>query len=224
MKLELERDEIPAHLMEFFEPIPAPKPKDALGIPWILAFALRADGWYLRSEIIWHKPNCMPESVTDRPTSAHEHVFLLAKSERYYYDAQAIAEPSVSMHPSGNGFKRDARLSYLNPNGTSRGNENQWQVTSTRNKRNVWTVNTHPYAEAHFATMPPKLIEPCILAGSRPGDIILDPFMGAGTTALVALQHGRRYVGIELNPAYVELATRRIETVQQQLWTSQGVA
>src|SRR5260221_5158694 len=137
-------------------------------IPARVAIALQEDGYYLRSDIIWHKPTAMPESVSDRPTSAHEHVFLLAKSERYFYDAEAIKESSSSDHPSGNGFKREARLSYLNADGTARGNEQQWQLTPTRNKRNVWTVNTQPYSEAHFATFPPKLIEPCILAGTSP--------------------------------------------------------
>src|SRR6266704_3812035 len=146
---------------------PGLKDKDLLGVPWRLAFALQADGWYLRSDIIWHKPNAMPESVTDRPTSAHEHVFLLAKSERYYYDQEAMKEPSVSNHDSGNGYKRPECLSFLNADGTARGNESGgWTMTPLRNKRNVWTIATQPYASAHFATMPPKLVEPCVLAGS----------------------------------------------------------
>lgn len=138
------------------------KPKDLVGIPWMVAFALRADGWFLRSDIIWSKPNAMPESVTDRPTKAHEYLFLLSKSPRYYYDHPAIQDAAVSDHPSGNGFKRPARLSYQDKNG-ARGNDQQWQVTATRNKRTVWEVPTTPYAGAHFATFPPKLIEPCIL-------------------------------------------------------------
>ncbi len=143
------------------------KPKDLCGIPWRVAFALQADGWWLRSDIIWAKPNPMPESVTDRPTKAHEYIFLLSKSARYFYDAEAVKEQTVSDHPSGNDFKRAERLSYLDKNGP-RGNEKQWQVTPTRNRRSVWTVATQPYPEAHFATFPPKLIEPCILAGTSP--------------------------------------------------------
>jgi DNA modification methylase len=143
------------------------KPKDLVGIPWRVAFALQADGWYLRSDIIWAKPNPMPESVTDRPTKAHEYIFLLSKSARYFYDAEAVKEQTVSDHPSGNDFKRAQRLSYLDKNGP-RGNEKQWQVTPTRNRRSVWTVATQPYPDAHFATFPPKLVEPCILAGTSP--------------------------------------------------------
>lgn len=143
------------------------KDKDLIGIPWMIAFALRADGWYLRQDIIWSKNNCMPESVTDRCTKSHEYLFLFAKSHRYYFDSEAIKEASVSDHPSGNGFKRPARVSYQNPDGTARGNDEQWQgVGGKRNKRSVWQVNTVPYREAHFATFPEKLIEPCILAGT----------------------------------------------------------
>lgn len=142
------------------------KEKDLMGIPWRVAFALQDDGWYLRSDIVWNKPNCMPESVTDRPTRAHEYVFLLSKSPRYFYDASAIAEQSASDHPSGNGFKRAARVSYQNAVGTPRGNDAQWQVTPTRNRRTVWTIPTQPYSGAHYATMPEALIEPCIRAGS----------------------------------------------------------
>ena len=146
---------------------PGLKPKDLVGIPWMVAFALRADGWYLRSDVIWAKPNPMPESVTDRPTKSHEYVFLLTKSEQYFYDAEAIKEAAVADHPSGNGFKRDARLSYQNGDGSARGNDEQWtDVGGTRNKRSVWTVATSPYSEAHFATFPPDLIEPMILAGT----------------------------------------------------------
>jgi DNA modification methylase len=143
------------------------KPKDLIGIPWAVAFALRADGWYLRQDIIWSKNNCMPESVTDRCTKSHEYLFLFAKSQRYYFDSEAIKEVSVSDHPSGNGFKRPARVSYQNPDGSARGNDAQWQeVGGKRNKRSVWQVNTVPYREAHFATFPEKLIEPCVLAGT----------------------------------------------------------
>lgn len=144
------------------------KPKDLMMIPARVAIALCSDGWYLRSDIVWSKPSCMPESVSDRPTKAHEYVFLLAKNEHYYYDATAVSEPSVSNHPSGNGFKRDARLSYQNPDGTARGNDEQWQVSPTRNRRSVWNISTQPYHEAHFAVMPPKLAELCVLAGTSP--------------------------------------------------------
>ena len=324
------------------------KPKDLIGIPWAVAFALRADGWYLRQDIIWSKNNCMPESVTDRCTKSHEYLFLFAKSHRYYFDSEAIKESSVSDHPSGNGFKRPARVSYQNPDGTARGNEEQWRgVGGKRNKRSVWQVNTVPYREAHFATFPEKLIEPCILAGTsekgycpacgkawirqveksratyqktddptintgrkgmnryregesdkyvlaipqseladmlkkaamgkeaetearfgskwahwirtdssgarvptfadakeiyellgveipfdgEPGDwlpscscscdpvpaVVLDPFFGAGTTGLVAKKLGRRFIGIELNGAYIGMAQKRIAAVPNRL-------
>jgi len=171
--------------------------------------ALQADGWYLRSDIIWHKPNPMPESVTDRPTKAHEYLFLLAKSAKCYYDADAIAEPCSTapgdtqrMPPIG-GVKKAG-----GDNPTYSGNTPEWGTT--RNKRTVWTVATQPYAEAHFATYPEKLIEPCILAGCPVGGVVLDPFNGSGTTGAVAVKHGRNYVGIELNPAYIEMAKDRI--------------
>jgi len=187
------------------------KPKDLIGIPWRVAFALQADGWWLRSDIVWHKGNAMPESVRDRPTRSHEFIFLLAKSATYYYDHEAVKEPAVSSRGSGNGFKRDASLSYRDSRG-ARGNGASWQVAELRNRRDVWTVNTKPYRGAHFAVFPPKLIEPCILAGSRPGDLVLDPFVGSGTTGVVALQHGRRFIGIDLNPAYAEMARQRIQS------------
>jgi DNA modification methylase len=183
--------------------------KNLLGIPWMVAFALRADGWYLRSDIIWAKPNPMPESVTDRPTKAHEYLFLLSKSARYFYDADAVREDDGG-RASGNGFVRDHRLTYQNADGGGRGNDDQWEPGGGRNRRSVWTVATQPFPGAHFAVFPPKLIEPCVLAGSAPGDTVLDPFCGSGTTGLVALRHGRSFVGVELNPEYVELARRRI--------------
>jgi DNA modification methylase len=181
------------------------KPKDLVGIPWRVAFALQADGWYLRSDIIWHKPNAMPESVRDRPTKAHEYIFLLTKSDRYYYNHESAKEDAVSTHPSGNGFKRPQRLSY-----GGRGNDEQWHPTEKRNRRTVWTISTKPFKGAHFATFPSDLIEPCILAGCPEGGVVLDPFFGAGTTGLVARRHNRQYVGIELNPEYIEIAKTRI--------------
>jgi DNA modification methylase len=192
------------------------KPKDLIGIPWMLAFALRADGWYLRSDLVWAKGNPMPESVMDRPTRSHEYIFLLTKRERYFYDHEAVKEPAVSDRPSGNGFKRDARQSFQNADGTARGNEMQGKdVGGKRNRRSVWHVNAKPYKGAHFATFPPALIEPCILAGSRPGDIVLDPFMGSGTTAAVALRHGRQYLGCELNAEYGALQAERINEAME---------
>jgi len=183
------------------------KPKDLVGIPWRVAFALQADGWWLRSDIIWSKPNPMPESITDRPTRAHEYIFLLAKNERYFYDAAAIAEVSVCDHDSGNGYSRPEQLSR-----GGHGQSDGWRAAAnpTRNKRSVWTATTKPYPEAHFATYPPDLIEPCVLAGCPESGTVLDPFAGSGTTGMVALRASRRFVGIELNPEYVDLARARI--------------
>jgi DNA modification methylase len=185
------------------------KPKDLIGIPWMLAFALRADGWYLRQDIIWHKPNPMPESVTDRCTKAHEYVFLLSKGLRYFYDAEAVKEPSVYAD-CGRPSKKRGEFDGKN---TLPGKEAFRAITETRNRRSVWTIATKPYKGAHFAVFPPALVEPCILAGSRPGDIVLDPFNGSGTTGQVALQHGRRYIGCELNPDYVALTQERLAKV-----------
>ena len=182
------------------------KPKDLCGIPWRMAFALQADGWYLRQDIIWHKPNPMPESVQDRCTKAHEYIFLLSKSSKYYYDHEAIKDPVKQ--DWGTRDRTDGKYhnegSGLQPHG---GLEKSYE---TANKRSVWTVTTKPYKGAHFATFPPKLITPCVLAGSRPGDIVLDPFTGAGTTALVAKENSRRFIGCELNPEYLEIAKNRI--------------
>lgn len=185
------------------------KPKDLIGIPWRVAFALQADGWYLRQDIIWHKPNPMPESVRDRCTKAHEYIFLLSKSERYYFDHEAIKEPSVTNDPrrpytSAGAKQLDGRAEWKS------GQRRDGDDFTKRNRRSVWTATTRPYKGAHFATFPPALIEPCILAGSRPGDIVLDPFMGSGTTAAVAIQHGRQYLGCELNPEYGPLQQERI--------------
>jgi DNA modification methylase len=193
------------------------KPKDLIGIPWMLAFALRADGWYLRQDIIWHKPNPMPESVRDRCTKAHEYIFLLSKSDRYFFESEAMKEPATKP-PGSNG-------NFGNKNATARGvvkltgnmaDGVKYLTKETRNRRSVWTVATRPYKGAHFATFPPALIEPCILAGSRPGDIVLDPFMGSGTTAAVAIQHGRQYLGCELNPDYEILQQERLNGAMPQ--------
>ena len=189
------------------------KPKDLIGIPWMLAFALRADGWYLRQDIIWSKPNPMPESVRDRCTKAHEYIFLLSKSGRYFFDSEAMKETAT--HAGKRVSLGEKSFSKGQAKGAGirasvNGLADYYDVPPTRNRRSVWTVATRPYKGAHFATFPPALIEPCILAGSRPGDIVLDPFMGSGTTASVALQHGRQYLGCELNPAYQPLQDARI--------------
>lgn len=204
------------------------KPKDLIGIPWRVAFALQADGWYLRSEIVWHKPNCMPESVTDRPTCAHEKIFLFAKSQRYYYDKDAIAEDAIysgitGMDETGykdaESFEGKHRRSDKQRGHSRRhaGFNDRWdamekkeQCGGKRNKRNVWTVPVSGYADAHFATFPPVLIEPCILAGCPVGGTVLDPFGGAGTTGLVADAHQRDAILIELNDTYVDMACKRI--------------
>lgn len=215
------------------------KPKDLVGIPWRVAFALQADRWYLRSDIIWSKPNPMPESVTDRPTRSHEFIFLMAKSKRYYYDAAAIAEPATFAAPNapnaikspyGQGFTRRAmkkkQEGMIQTSGGfprkqdmcgSRyaGFNDRWAASNTnlpltRNKRSVWTVTTKPFSEAHFATFPTELIEPCILAGCPQGGIILDPFVGAGTTLLAAKESNRKAIGIEINEKYCEIATKRL--------------
>lgn len=179
------------------------KEKDLIGIPWMLAFALRADGWYLRQDIIWHKPNPMPESVQDRCTKAHEYIFLLSKSQKYYYDIDAIKEPAI--------YAGDDRGARTDSRRGTEANSMSGVTGENKNKRSVWTVTTKPYAGAHFAVFPSDLIEPCILAGSPVGGIVLDPFMGSGTTAQVAQQLGRKYLGCELNPAYGELQSKRLQ-------------
>jgi DNA modification methylase len=207
------------------------KPKDLVGIPWMLAFALRADGWYLRQDIIWHKPNPMPESVRDRCTKAHEYIFLLSKSPKYYFDSEAMKEPAK--YPFDNrGARADSRAgTSMNSVGGKTGirfggnkygdsddpkhstkSGNEYIATGTRNKRSVWSVTTQPFKGAHFATFPPALIEPCILAGSPRGGVVLDPFFGAGTTGLVAQRHNRKWIGCELNPEYAAIAQARIES------------
>jgi len=219
------------------------KPKDLVGIPWRVAFALQADGWYLRQDIIWHKPNPMPESVTDRCTKAHEYLFLLTKSARYYYNAEAIKEPAVyGDHPrngtdgynynvggqppqSGITAKRRKPAGWDTGKGShgtihregrakvvEYAEQNSATRNATRNKRSVWTIGTEAFAEAHFATFPKALVSPCILAGSRPCDLILDPFGGSGTVGEVALGLGRSATLIELNPEYVAMIRRRTST------------
>lgn len=183
------------------------KPKDLIGIPWMLAFALRADGWYLRQDIIWHKPNPMPESVKDRCTKSHEYIFLLSKNQHYYFDAGSICEPAK---PDNSIRDRDHTKLNNTPGRTKMKGLKTNQYT-TRNKRDVWTVPTKGDSIAHFATFPEKLIEPCILAGSRRGGIVLDPFFGSGTTGRVAAANGRDYIGIELNPDYVQIANKKTE-------------
>lgn len=170
----------PARAMKYRPPTPEGlKPKDLVGVPWRVAFALQQDGWFLRSDIIWHKPNCQPESVKDRPTRSHEYVFLLSKSEDYWYDSAAIMEPA-----NGGG--------------------------SLRNRRTVWSINTEPFSEAHFATFPQSLVVPCLLAGSREGDLVLDPFLGSGTVGMACRSLGRRFIGIELVPDYAAIARKRL--------------
>jgi len=226
------------------------KPKDLVGMPWRLAFALQSAGWYLRQDIIWSKPNPMPESVTDRCTKAHEYIFLLTKSAKYYYNQESILEPITNssferlsqtnienqvgsyrvpfktngpMKAVGRGGKNSLRGQGSNrtgENGTAnRDGRDMKEVGAglTRNRRSVWTVATQPFSEAHFATFPETLIEPCILAGCPAGGVVLDPFFGAGTTGLVALKLGRRAIGIELNPDYCEMAKHRLEPFESQL-------
>ncbi len=185
------------------------KPKNLMGVPWRVAIALQADGWVLRNDIIWHKPNPMPTSVTDRCTNSHEHVFLFAKKSPYYFDNEAIKEPSAGLGATAIRFGGSKYGDSDDPKHITKSG-NAYTDNGTRNKRDVWTVATKPTKECHFATFPPKLIEPCILAGSRPGDTVLDPFMGAGTTATVAIKHGREYLGCELNPEYKKISDRRI--------------
>ncbi len=184
------------------------KPKDLIGIPWATAFALRDAGWWLRQDLIWAKPNPMPAPLTDRCVSSHEYLFLMASSERYYFDHLAIQEKGTGLPPGNKTYKRPERLGLEGRGGPTK-------AYDKRNKRSVWTVTPKPFKGAHFAVFPPDLVEPCILAGSRGGDIVLDPFSGAGTTGLVARRLGRRFIGTELSPAYCEIALNR--------WRSEGV-
>ena len=186
------------------------KAKDLIGVPWRVAFALQDDGWYLRQDIIWAKPNPMPESVKDRCTKSHEYLFLLTKSSKYYFDNQAIKEPSVSnvgnakIRFGGNKYGDSTDPKHATKSG------NVWELSETRNKRDVWNIPTKPFKGAHFAVMPEALVEPCILAGSREGDLVLDPFAGSGTVGVVALREGRKFIGAELNPEYAAMAVERI--------------
>jgi DNA modification methylase len=204
------------------------KPKDLVGIPWRVALALQADGWYLRQDIIWHKPNPMPESVTDRCTKAHEYIFLLSKSERYFYDSDAVKEPAAFRQDSRprikyawgraiDGSINDIRAGF----GLKISREKTRYIETeeealTRNRRSVWSITSKPFDGAHFATFPPEIPEICILAGSRKGDTVLDPFLGAGTTGLVAETLGRNFVGIEMSPVYVKMAQKRIALATAQ--------
>ena len=219
--------------------------KQLLGIPWRVAFALQADGWYLRQDIIWHKPNPMPESVTDRCTKAHEYIFLFSKKPRYYFGAEAISQPlaesskqrlaqptlaqqtgSTRVPGKTNGNMKDVGPRFGGDKyGKNAGEEHrtksgeEWKGgTGRANKRSVWTITTKPYKGAHFATFPPDLIEPCVLAGSRVGDTVLDPFGGSGTTAGVAIKHGRNAVLCELNPEYAALVPDRIASIVGEGW------
>lgn len=212
------------------------KPKDLVGIPWRVAFALQADGWWLRSDIIWAKKNCMPESVTDRPTRSHEYIFLLTKSEQYFYNAEAIREPSKYAGPNGaqksphsQGFGRRTPEQEKERQDKQRGHSrrhagfnDRWdhmmakeQCSLGRNKRDVWHIGTQPYPEAHYAVFPEEIPETCILAGSNPGDVILDPFLGSGTTARVAERLSRRWIGCDLS--YQDLQEKRMRNLQKEL-------
>lgn len=198
-----------------FRPNDGMKPKDLIGIPWRVAFALQADGWYLRQDIIWHKPNPMPESVTDRCTRSHEYIFLLSKSPKYYFDGASIKEPLA--RPNEATRKTPGKFGGANKHVEAgkqsrlhSGNEYVGTSDGKRNRRDVWTVSSKPYKGAHFATFPPDLIEPCVLAGCPVGGIVLDPFGGSGTTGMVANQHGRDAWLCELNPQYAQLALERI--------------
>lgn len=221
-------------------------------MPWRVAFALQADGWWLRSDIIWSKPNPMPESITDRPTKAHEYLFLLARSHKYYYNAEAAREPATGgAHPRGTGVnpkavgpapagwasgpgshtaKDHARKNKGRKDSTKFGRGAGWrnkqnasfssaitEVVSDRNLRTVWAIPTQPFPGAHFATFPEEMVARCILAGTRPGDVVLDPFMGSGTVAKVATDLGRQFIGCELNPEYVDLHDLRRTTVGMPL-------
>lgn len=193
------------------------KPKDMVGIPWRVAFALQADGWWLRSDIIWHKPNAMPIPVNDRPTSCHEHIFLLSKSKNYYYDKDAILEPLKNPNrkdppgTAGFGGNKHTKNKDKTLNNAYSGTLYDATKLKGKNKRDVWSIATNGYKGAHFAVYPPKLIEPCVLAGCPDGGTVLDPFSGSGTTGVVALNNQKKYIGIELNPEYATISHERIK-------------
>lgn len=191
--------------------------RNLIGVPWRVALALQADGWVLRQDIIWHKPNPMPESVKSRCTKAHEYIFLLSKKPRYYFNAEAIQEEATNRYPGSKSPIKALPGEREGENHNLRGSLHLIEPAENRNKRDVWTVASAPYAGAHFATYPPELIRPAVLAGSRPGDLVLDLFNGSGTTGQVALEEGRRYVGIELNPDYITLTHKRLSKVQTRL-------
>ena len=203
------------------------KSKDLMGIPWRLAFALREDGWYLRSDIIWHKENAMPEACKDRPTRSYEHIFLLSKSPRYYYDYDSLAEPMKEVSKKRYVRGRSKENKYLNENSGAKiqkineargyGQYKGDNIPQFRNKRDIWTINTTSFRGNHYAAFPPKLAEICMIAGCPKGGIILDPFIGSGTVGLIALLHNRKYIGIELNEEYVNLTKKRIETEVKKL-------
>lgn len=197
------------------------KAKDLIGIPWMLAFALRTDGWYLRQDIIWEKPNPMPESVKDRCTKSHEYIFLLSKAPHYYYDSKAISEPvspttvfrahqENAPRYGGSKYSENPDMFFRTKSG------NAYEFHERRNKRDVWTVSTKPFKQAHFATFPPGLILPCVLAGCPKGGTVLDPFLGSGTTAVVAKANGRDYIGIDCSPEYCKMAESRLESTFEQ--------
>ena len=200
---------------------PGLKPKDLCGIPWRVAFALQGDGWWLRQDIVWHKKNPMPESVRDRCVKAHEYIFLLTKSDRYFFDYRAIQEKAVEpnsarprMGQGANTIYRQKRQECKRPRER---NQTMQQEQGKKNRHSVWTVSLQPFPEAHFATFPERLIEPCLLAGCPEGGIVLDPFMGSGTTAVVACRYGRHYCGIEINPDYIAIAQKRIEKEKEKI-------
>lgn len=186
------------------------KPKDLCGIPWRVAFALQSDGWYLRQDIIWHKPNPMPESVRDRCTKAHEYMFLLSKSKKYYFDMESIKEPCVERGTRGGGKKYSNALGDIGTHFGRSHSLDKYKARDKRQKRSVWSIATKSFKGAHFATFPPDLIEPCVLAGCPEYGIVLDPFFGAGTVGLVAAKHKRNFIGIELNQEYVDIAKKRL--------------
>lgn len=189
------------------------KSKDLIGLPWMVAFALRQSGWYLRQDIIWSKGNPMPESVKDRCTKSHEYIFLLSKSRKYYFDYEAIKEPAVTIPKARDKNAEGYQADYAKGDRFSKG-KRVYGADGLRNKRDVWNVNIKPCKEAHFATYPDTLIEPCVLAGCPEDGVILDPFMGAGTTGIVTKRHNRNYIGIELNPEYIKIAENRIEKTE----------